>query len=114
MYKRQLTALCGQPDAVFGQHRCDAGVDSLCSLKAVSYTHLDVYKRQAMGRRALVSSHGIHLNAAALAADVDYSDVDMVILPGGIPGTPNLAEKDRKSTRLNSSHITRSRMPSSA
>ena len=29
-----LTALCGQPDAVFGQHRCDAGVDSLCSLKA--------------------------------------------------------------------------------
>ena len=46
----------------------------------------------AMGRRALVSSHGIHLNADALAEDVDYSDVDMVILPGGIPGTPNLAE----------------------
>ncbi len=45
----------------------------------------------AMGRRALVSSHGIHLNADALAEDVDYSDVDMVILPGGIPGTPNLA-----------------------
>ena len=45
-----------------------------------------------MGRRALVSSHGIHLNADALAEDVDYSDVDMVILPGGIPGTPNLAE----------------------
>ena len=40
----------------------------------------------------LVSSHGIHLNADALAEDVDYSDVDMVILPGGIPGTPNLAE----------------------
>ena len=46
----------------------------------------------AMGRRALVSSHGIHLNADALAEDVDYSNVDMVILPGGIPGTPNLAE----------------------
>ena len=45
-----------------------------------------------MGRRALVSSHDIHLNADALAEDVDYSDVDMVILPGGIPGTPNLAE----------------------
>ena len=29
-----LTALCGQPNTVFGQHRCDAGVNSLCSLKA--------------------------------------------------------------------------------
>ena len=29
--------------------------------------------------------------ADALAEEVDYSDVDMVVLPGGIPGTPNLA-----------------------
>ena len=53
---------------------------------------VEVILASAMGRRALVSSHGIHLNADALAEDVDYSDVDMVILPGGIPGTPNLAE----------------------
>lgn len=45
----------------------------------------------AMGRRELVSSHKIHLTADALAEEVDYSDVDMVVLPGGIPGTPNLA-----------------------
>ena len=44
-----------------------------------------------MGRRELVSSHNIHLTADALAEEVDYSDVDMVVLPGGIPGTPNLA-----------------------
>ena len=53
---------------------------------------VEVIIASAMGRRALVSSHGIHLNADALAEDVDYSDVDMVVLPGGIPGTPNLAE----------------------
>ena len=53
---------------------------------------VEVIIASAMGRRALISSHGIHLNADALAEDVDYSDVDMVILPGGIPGTPNLAE----------------------
>ena len=52
---------------------------------------VEVIIASAMGRRALVSSHGIHLNADALAEDVDYSDVDIVILPGGIPGTPNLA-----------------------
>ena len=51
---------------------------------------VEVTIASAMGRRALVSSHGIHLTADALAEDVDYSDVDMVILPGGIPGVPNL------------------------
>ena len=38
----------------------------------------------------------MHITADALAEEVDYSDVDMVVLPGGIPGTPNLAaNKDR-------------------
>lgn len=45
----------------------------------------------AMGRRELTSSHGIALQADALAEEVDYSDADLIVLPGGIPGTPNLA-----------------------
>ena len=52
---------------------------------------VEVIVASAMGRRELVSSHKIHLTADALAEEVDYSDVDMVVLPGGIPGTPNLA-----------------------
>ena len=40
-------------------------------------------------RRARVEV--IVASADALAEEVDYSDVDMVVLPGGIPGTPNLA-----------------------
>ena len=34
--------------------------------------------------------------------------------PSGLPINPTQAQKDRKSTRLNSSHIPLSRMPSSA
>ena len=34
---------------------------------------------------------GRSITADALAEEVDYSDVDLVVLPGGIPGTPNLA-----------------------
>lgn len=45
----------------------------------------------ASGSREIVSSHKVHITADALAEEVDYSDVDMVVLPGGIPGTPNLA-----------------------
>ncbi len=44
----------------------------------------------ASGSREIVSSHAVHLAADALAEEVDYSDVDLVVLPGGIPGTPNL------------------------
>lgn len=32
----------------------------------------------------------MHITADALAEEVDYSDVDLAVLPGGIPGTPNL------------------------
>ena len=62
----------------------------MCIRDSLRRARVEVIIASAMGRRALVSSHGIHLNADALAEDVDYSDVDMVILPGGIPGVPNL------------------------
>ena len=45
----------------------------------------------AMGRTEVTTSHGILLQADALAETVDYSDADLLVLPGGVPGTPNLA-----------------------
>ena len=42
------------------------------------------------GSREIVSSHQISIQADTLAEDVTYSDADMVVLPGGMPGTLNL------------------------
>ena len=42
-------------------------------------------------QRQITSSHGVCLMADALAAEVDFSDVDMIVLPGGMPGTSHLA-----------------------
>ena len=39
----------------------------------------------------LTSAHGITLQADLLAAQADYAAADMVVLPGGMPGTKNLA-----------------------
>ncbi len=36
------------------------------------------------------SAHGITMKADALVADADFSDADMLVLPGGMPGTRNL------------------------
>ena len=43
-------------------------------------------------QRQITSSHGVCLMADALAAEVDFSDVDMIVLPGGMPGTKNLGK----------------------
>ena len=42
------------------------------------------------GRRELVSSHGVALRADALAEDVSPAEQDLLVLPGGLPGTKNL------------------------
>lgn len=43
--------------------------------------------------KTITGAHGIRIVCDALAADAD-PDADAVILPGGIPGTPNLAASE--------------------
>ena len=64
----------------------------------------------------------LHAGLECGAISMHYPDLDMISIGPNIYDvhTPKekmeiaSVEKDRKSTRLNSSHITRSRMPSSA
>lgn len=70
-----------------GTEECEA----LLVVDLLRRAKVDVTVASASGSREIVSSHKVHITADALAEEVDYSDVDMVVLPGGIPGTPNLA-----------------------
>lgn len=70
-----------------GTEECEA----LLVVDLLRRAKVEVTVASASGSRALTSSHGIRLTADALAEEVDYTDVDLVVLPGGIPGTPNLA-----------------------
>ena len=42
------------------------------------------------GDLTVEGSHGIQIQTDELFEDMDFDDVDMLVLPGGIPGTPNL------------------------
>ena len=42
------------------------------------------------GSLTVTGSHGITVTADRLLADTDFSDLDMLVLPGGMPGTTNL------------------------
>ena len=70
-----------------GTEECEA----LLVVDLLRRAKVDVTVASASGSREILSSHKIHITADALAEEVDYSDVDLVVLPGGIPGTPNLA-----------------------
>ena len=70
-----------------GTEECEA----LLVVDLLRRAKVEVLVASASGSRAILSSHKVHITADALAEEVDYSDVDLVVLPGGIPGTPNLA-----------------------
>lgn len=42
------------------------------------------------GQQAVTGSHGITVKMDVLLADVNFEELDMIVLPGGMPGTKNL------------------------
>ena len=53
---------------------------------------IEITTASIMGRMDIHSSHGICIQADALAKDVDFAEADLLVLPGGLPGTTHLAE----------------------
>lgn len=51
---------------------------------------LDLKTVSVTGQRGVVSSHGVTVVADALLQEVDFQKLDMIVLPGGMPGTKNL------------------------
>lgn len=47
-----------------------------------------------MEGKQIRGSHGIKVTADSMFADVDFSDAEMLVLPGGMPGTLNLGNHE--------------------
>ena len=71
-----------------GTEECEA----LLVVDLLRRAKVEVTIASATGNRAITSSHKAHITADALAEEVDYSDVDLVVLPGGIPGVETRGE----------------------
>ena len=70
-----------------------------------------VYSRSQERADAFAREHDVPQTSTDLEAAIAHPETDTVVI--GLPNHLHL-EADRKSTRLNSSHIAVSRMPSSA
>ena len=55
---------------------------------------VDVITASIMGQKEIVSSHNVVIRADELAEDVDFGAADLIVLPGGLPGTTHLGESD--------------------
>ena len=56
------------------------------------------------GKLAVTGAHGITVNTDSLFEDADYSDAEILILPGGLPGAHNLNAHSGLKEKLKSFH----------
>ena len=66
--------------------------EGLIAVDLLRRAGVKVITASVMGRREITSSHHITLLADTCAEDVDFGSADIVILPGGLPGTTYLGE----------------------
>jgi 4-methyl-5(b-hydroxyethyl)-thiazole monophosphate biosynthesis len=59
---------------------------------------LDITMISITGKKEVKGSHGITFFADALKDEIDYSQLDGIVLPGGMPGTLNLGADDTVNT----------------
>lgn len=51
---------------------------------------LDLKTVSVTGEKEVTSSHNVTIIADLLLGEVDFKEMDMIVLPGGMPGTKNL------------------------
>lgn len=66
--------------------------EGLLTVDLLRRAEVNVVTASIMGRKEILSSHGIRLEADTLAEDAPYDEADMIMLPGGYLGTKNLSE----------------------
>lgn len=65
-------------------------VEALIPVDVLRRAGVDIVIVSATGDKVVTSAHGVNIVADALVEDVDVSDADLLMIPGGIPGAPNL------------------------
>lgn len=58
-------------------------------------------KTVGIAGRTVVGSHGIPITADMVAEDLTTDDMEMIVLPGGLPGTLNLEKNDMVKSCVN-------------
>ena len=69
-------------------------VEALTVIDLLRRASVDVVTVSVMGRKKIVSAHNIGIEADEVYGESSYMDADMIVLPGGMPGTTHLKEHE--------------------
>lgn len=67
-------------------------IEALAPLDIIRRAGLDITTVSITGEKTVYSAHGVGVVADALLEEVDLAAADMLVLPGGLPGSTNLDE----------------------
>ncbi len=67
-------------------------IEGLTVVDLLRRAEIDISMVSITGKLTVTGSHHITTDADVLFEDADFSDADMLVLPGGLPGTVNLLE----------------------
>lgn len=65
-------------------------VEALTVIDLLRRASVEVVTVSVMEKKQIISSHNIEISADEVFGTSDYSDADMLVLPGGMPGTLHL------------------------
>ncbi|MGB8455715.1 MAG: DJ-1 family glyoxalase III [Anaerocolumna sp.] len=76
-------------------------IEGLTVVDLLRRAEIGIHMVSVTGTKQVIGSHKIRIEADELFGEPDYSQADMLILPGGMPGTKHLAEHQELVTLLN-------------
>lgn len=65
-------------------------IEGLTVVDLLRRAGIDIWMISIMGKKSVKGAHNITIEADEVFEDVDFADGDMLVLPGGMPGTTNL------------------------
>lgn len=79
-------------------------IEGLTVVDLLRRANIDITMVSITGSEFVTSSHQITVKADALFEQINFQDADMLVLPGGMPGTKNLSEHEGLDQLLKSFH----------
>ena len=65
-------------------------IEAISIIDVLRRAELDVVVVSVTGKMEVTGSHQIKITADKLFEDINYNEIDMIVLPGGMPGASNL------------------------